>query len=102
MANEQGVYHPKDAIAFTASTTFQIGMAGLAVAAVQNALSKENVGSLGVLSKSGGTIVTFGMVVGDRLSERRVGYRISDDFHSLRWCCVFIYKGGFCKFTRKG
>ena len=60
MANEQAVYHPKDAIAFTTSTTFQIGMAGLAVAAVQNALRKENIGAKGVLTRSGGTIVTFG------------------------------------------
>lgn len=60
MATEQAVYHPKDAIAFTTSTTFKIGMAGLAISAVQNALKRENIGAMGVLTRTGGTIVTFG------------------------------------------
>ena len=60
MAMEQAVYHPKDAIAFTTSTTFKIGMAGLAISAVQNALKRENIGAMGVLTRTGGTIVTFG------------------------------------------
>ena len=60
MADEQAVYHPIDAIAFTTSTTFQIGMAGVAVAAVQNALRKDNIGAMGVFSRTGGTIGTFG------------------------------------------
>lgn len=63
MANdaEERSYHPKDAISAALKTTMLTGGVGLFASAVQNTLTKRNVGPLGVFIKTGGTIGMFGM-----------------------------------------
>ena len=60
-------YHPHDAIGSAMKATTLTGGVGLFAAAVQNTLTKQNVGPLGVFFKSGGTIGIFGMEIGDPL-----------------------------------
>jgi hypothetical protein len=62
MASEGEHYQPKDAVKAAITGTLVTGTAGALVAAVENSLSKRNVGAWGVLTKSGGTIGTFGML----------------------------------------
>lgn len=54
-------YHPHDAIGAAMKATTLTGGVGLFAAAVQNTLTKQNVGPLGIFFKSGGTIGIFGM-----------------------------------------
>lgn len=61
MASEDHTYHPKDAIAATVRTTMITGAAGTIVSGIQNTLTKQNVGAMGVLTRTGGTIAVFGM-----------------------------------------
>lgn len=63
MASQQteNHYHPHDAIGAALKATTLTGGVGLFAAAVQNTLTKQNVGPLGVFLKSGGTIGIFGM-----------------------------------------
>jgi hypothetical protein len=58
---EDHSYHPKDAISAAMKATALTGSVGLFAAAVQNTLTKQNVGTLGVFVRGGGTITTFGM-----------------------------------------
>lgn len=53
-------YEPKDAIAQSVRSATFTGSAGLLLAAVQNTLSRENVGAFGVFTRFGGTIALFG------------------------------------------
>lgn len=53
-------YHAKDAIGQTIKATLIVGSGGLFLSAVQNTLAKENVGPWGVLTRTGGTVWTFG------------------------------------------
>lgn len=53
-------YHPKDAIGAALKASVALGGAGLFIAAVQNSIAKENVGSFGVFSRFGGTTALFG------------------------------------------
>ena len=62
MASEGEHYQPKDAVKAAITGTLVTGTAGALVAAVENSLSKRNVGAWGILTKSGGTIGTFGML----------------------------------------
>ena len=62
------VYEPKDAIAQSVRSATFTGSAGLLLAAVQNTLSRENVGAFGVVSRFGGTIALFGNRLRDELS----------------------------------
>src|SRR5437763_5518203 len=57
-------YEPKDAIAQSVRSATFTGSAGLLLAAVQNTLSRENVGAFGVFTKFGGTIALFGISPG--------------------------------------
>ena len=54
-------YQPKDAVNGALKTTLLTGSVGLFASAVQNTLVKRNVGPMGVLVRSGGTIGIFGM-----------------------------------------
>lgn len=58
---EDNTYHPKDAISAALKATALTGTVGLFAAAVQNTLTKQNVGTLGVFVRGGGIITTFGM-----------------------------------------
>lgn len=59
--DEDHSYHPKDAISAAMKATALTGSVGLFAAAVQNTLTKQNVGTLGVFVRGGGIITTFGM-----------------------------------------
>jgi len=61
MAKEGEEYHPKDAVKAAINGTLIVGSAGLAVSAIQNALTKRNVSAWGVFTKFGGTTASFGL-----------------------------------------
>jgi hypothetical protein len=60
MASEDEQYHPKDSVKAAINGTLITGAAGTLVSAVQNTLTKRNVGAWGVFTRSGGTIAVFG------------------------------------------
>lgn len=60
MASHDDTYHPRDTLANTANTTLQLSIAGAVVAGVQNTLRKQNVGAMGIVTRSGGIIALFG------------------------------------------
>ncbi|KAF2814048.1 uncharacterized protein BDZ99DRAFT_436772 [Mytilinidion resinicola] len=59
MASESRPYHPQDAISTTLRATMVTTGAGALVAGVQNTLAKQNIGAMGVLTRSGGTIAVY-------------------------------------------
>ncbi|EME77968.1 uncharacterized protein MYCFIDRAFT_33688 [Pseudocercospora fijiensis CIRAD86] len=61
---EEHQYHPKDAIGETIRATLATGGAGLFVSSIQNTLKKQNVGALGVFTRTGGTIAAFAGIGG--------------------------------------
>ncbi|KAJ5640590.1 hypothetical protein N7528_000215 [Penicillium herquei] len=61
---EDHSYHPKDAISAATKTLLLTGTVGLMGSAVQNTLARRNVGALGVLTRSGGTIGIFAAMGG--------------------------------------
>lgn len=69
MAHEMDKYHaeehfrPKDTLANTGSTVLQTTAAGAIIAGVQNTLRKQNVGAMGIVTRSGGVIALYGMPV---------------------------------------
>ena len=76
MPSSEPQYHPKDAIGAGLKGTLITGTAGLAVSAIQNTLSKKNVGAFGVFTKTGGTIAVFGRHSSCRRNEiRPLAYR---------------------------
>lgn len=52
-------YHPVDAVKTGIQGAMVTGAAGLFAAGIRNATRKQNVGALGVFTKSGGMILTF-------------------------------------------
>ena len=54
-------YEPKDALGRAAQGALVVGSAGALLSAVQNSLAKHNVGALGFLTRTGGSIGIFGM-----------------------------------------
>jgi hypothetical protein len=60
MASGDDQYHPKDAVKAAINGTLITGSAGLAVSAIQNTLTKRNVGTWGVFTRTGGTASIFG------------------------------------------
>lgn len=63
-------YQPVDALAQTVNTTAVMAGAGAVISGVQSTLTRQNIGVMGVFTKTGGTIATFGM------SERHRGDNI--------------------------
>ncbi|CAN9088220.1 hypothetical protein AA0113_g2223 [Alternaria arborescens] len=59
MADQHVTFHPRDALSNTASTTLQTTAVGAVVAGVQNTLRKQNVGAMGILTRSGGIIALY-------------------------------------------
>lgn len=57
---QDDTYHPKDALGSTIKATTITGGAGLFVSAIQNTLTKQNVGAMGIFTRTGGTIAVFG------------------------------------------
>ena len=61
MAEESEQYQPKDTLKETFDATVLGTAVGFGASAVQNVLTKRNVGAMGVFSRTGGTIATFGI-----------------------------------------
>lgn len=61
MAADTETFHPQDTLANTAKSTIQTTLAGTIFAGAQNTLRKQNVGAMGIITKSGGIIGVFGM-----------------------------------------
>ncbi|KAF2737904.1 NADH-ubiquinone oxidoreductase 213 kDa subunit [Polyplosphaeria fusca] len=59
MPDDHATYHPVDTLASTASTTMQTALCGAMIAGVQNTLRKQNVGAMGIFTKSGGVIALY-------------------------------------------
>jgi hypothetical protein len=60
MAAQPPTFHPQDALANTASSAIQTTIVGAVIAGVQNTLRKQNVGAMGIITRSGGLIALFG------------------------------------------
>lgn len=60
MADQHVTFHPRDALANTASTALQLTAVGAVLAGVQNTLRKQNVGAMGIFTRSGGIIALYG------------------------------------------
>jgi hypothetical protein len=52
--------HPRDALANTGRVMLQTTAVGAIIAGAQNTLRKQNVGAMGIITKSGGIITLFG------------------------------------------
>lgn len=53
---------PKDAVNTAIESTLVTGAAGLAIAAIKNTLTKQNVSGWGVFTRYGGIIAIFGVL----------------------------------------
>ncbi|KAF2717640.1 hypothetical protein K431DRAFT_341203 [Polychaeton citri CBS 116435] len=61
---QQADYHPKDAIGATVEASLITGSAGFFISTIQNTLTRQNVGALGVLTRTGGTVAVFAAMGG--------------------------------------
>jgi hypothetical protein len=61
MASGDDQYHPKDAIKAAVNASMVTGAAGAFVSAIQNTLTKRNVGAWGIFTRTGSTIAVFSM-----------------------------------------
>ncbi|KAJ4300677.1 hypothetical protein N0V90_002765 [Kalmusia sp. IMI 367209] len=59
MASHDDHFEPRDTLKNTANTTLQLTVAGAIFAGVQNTLRKQNVGAMGIFTRSGGIIAVF-------------------------------------------
>jgi hypothetical protein len=56
----EDVYHPKDAIGAALKATAITTSFGLFVSAIQNTLTRQNVGAMGTFTRYGSTTAVFG------------------------------------------
>lgn len=56
-----GVYQAKDAIGATIKAAGVTGAAGTFISAIQSTLTRQNVGAMAFLTRTGGTVALFGM-----------------------------------------
>lgn len=56
-------YQPKDAIGGTIKATMITTGAGAFVSAIQNTLTKQNVGGMAIFTRTGSTIAVFGTIL---------------------------------------
>jgi hypothetical protein len=61
MASGDDQYHPKDAVKAAVNASMVTGAAGAFVSAIQNTLTKRNVGAWGIFTRTGSTIAVFSM-----------------------------------------
>ncbi|KAH8727109.1 hypothetical protein GQ44DRAFT_649414 [Phaeosphaeriaceae sp. PMI808] len=59
MADQQPTFHARDTLANTGTTTIQTAAVGAIFAGVQNTLRKQNVGAMGIITRSGGIIALY-------------------------------------------
>lgn len=57
---EQMQFKPRDAIGSSLKSTMLTGMAGLFVSGVQNTLTRQNIGAMGIFTRTGTTAAVFG------------------------------------------
>ena len=60
MAPEEHTYHAQDAIAIGTNSTLVMGGVGTFVSAIQNTLTRENIGPMKIFTRTGTTIAVFG------------------------------------------
>jgi|TARA_R110002003_G_scaffold115_11_gene10039 hypothetical protein len=61
MADQHATFHPRDALANTLTTTLQTTAIGAIIAGAQNTLRKQNVGAMGIITRSGAIIALYGV-----------------------------------------
>ena len=92
---KETTYQPKDAVSTAIESTLITGGAGLAVSAIQNTLTKQNVAGWGIFTRTGGVIAIFGSLSSvNRLYRNHTKQRYS--------CCrrdLWILEIGSRKFT---
>ncbi|KAI9851567.1 MAG: hypothetical protein M1824_002608 [Vezdaea acicularis] len=64
MATDGDTYVAKDAVAAGTTGVLTVGGAGLVISAIQNTLTKQNVGAWGIFTRTGGTIAVFAAMGG--------------------------------------
>jgi hypothetical protein len=69
---DQLTFQPRDTLANTGSTTLQLTAVGAVIAGVQNTLRKQNVGAMGILTRSGGVIALFGAYIVEKYMYARL------------------------------
>ena len=75
ISSRDEVYHPQDAIGNGIRSATFLGGAGLFISAVQNSIAKQNVGTFGVISRTGGSVALFGMCgIWREIDRRLYGY----------------------------
>ncbi|KAG8629759.1 hypothetical protein KVT40_001378 [Elsinoe batatas] len=62
--SHDGQYHPKDAIGSAVKATMITSGAGAFVSTIQNTLNRQNIGAMGFVTRTGGTIAVFGAMGG--------------------------------------
>ncbi|KAH9880122.1 hypothetical protein J1614_002148, partial [Plenodomus biglobosus] len=82
MADHPATFHPRDALSNTASTALQTTAVGAIVAGVQNTLRKQNVGAMGILTRSGGLIALYGADLADFCGSVGAAYQFTLDVTS--------------------
>ena len=63
MASDDEQYHPKDSVKAAIQGTMVMGGAGAFVSAIQNTLTRKNVSAWGFITRTGGTIAVFGILL---------------------------------------
>ncbi|TVY84766.1 NADH-ubiquinone oxidoreductase 21.3 kDa subunit [Lachnellula suecica] len=64
MASGDDQYHPKDAVKEGVNASLVTGAAGAFISAVQNTLTKRNVGAWGIFTRTGSTVAVFTVMGG--------------------------------------
>ena len=90
------VYHPEDAIANATRMAGVMGFAGLGLSAIQNTLSRSNMGAWGMFTKTGTTAATFSEDHSYCIAVVGEAYQTSRNGRHLRFCQLRV-----CEFEGK-
>lgn len=96
-----GVYQPKDAIGPTITALGVTGSAGAFVSAIQSTLTKQNVGAMSFITRTGGSIALFGMDIGRyaRSGWKEALTQVSNSVYGRNFC---LRQERLGQFERKG
>ena len=61
MADQDSTYQPVDAVGEAITHGAILGTAGLVLSATSNALARENIGMMGIFTRTGGSVASFGL-----------------------------------------
>ncbi|KAL0635929.1 hypothetical protein Q9L58_005067 [Maublancomyces gigas] len=92
--HEPGQFKPRDTIGLATKGTLILGGTGLFVSAVQNTLTKQNVGPFGVITRTGGTIATFAAMGGSYMFFRNAAANLREKDDSLNTMIGGFIAGG--------